>query len=47
MLKLYLELAEKHPHWVVIKCVDSKGKLLTVEKVHEKVITAIKKFKIV
>lgn len=47
VLKLYLDLAKKHPHWEVIKCVDARGKLLAIEKVHGKVIAALKKHGIV
>jgi dTMP kinase len=47
VLSLYLELAKKNKHWEVIKCVDSKGKLLSIEKVHDKVIEALKKHEIV
>lgn len=47
VLSLYLELAKKYPHWEVIKCVDNKGNLLSVEKVHEKVIGALKKHEVV
>lgn len=47
VLKLYLDLAKKHPHWEVIKCVDGRGKLLPIPKVHAKVIAALKRHKIV
>lgn len=47
VLKLYLELAKKYPHWEVIKCVDSQGKLLSIEKVHGMIIKALKKHEIV
>ncbi len=47
VLKLYLELAKKYPHWEVIQCVDSRGRLLSVEKVHEKILKVLKKYKIV
>lgn len=47
VLKLYLELAKKNPHWEVIKCVDAKGKLLSIEQVHKKILAALKKKKIV
>jgi dTMP kinase len=47
VLSLYLDLAKKHPHWEVIKCVDSKGRLLPIEKVHSLIIAALKKHKIV
>ena len=43
VLKLYLELARKYKHWEVIKCVDSRGKLLSIETVHKKIITTLKK----
>lgn len=44
VLKLYLELAKKYPHWEVIRCVDGRGKLLSVEKVHKKIVSALKKY---
>ncbi len=47
VLKLYLELAKKYKHWEVIKCVDARGRLLPIEKVHGKVISALKKHHIV
>lgn len=47
VLRLYLDLAKESPHWVVIKCVDSRGKLLTIDKVHAKIVAAIKKHGIV
>lgn len=47
VLKLYLELAKKYKHWEVIKCVDNKGRLLTIEKVHGKILGVLKKHKIV
>ena len=43
VLKLYLDLSKQYKHWEVIRCVDSQGKLLSVEKVHTKVVTALKK----
>lgn len=46
VLKLYLELAKRYKHWEVIRCVDSKGKLLSIEKVHAKILVALKKHKI-
>lgn len=47
VLSLYLELAKKHSHWEVIKCVDSAGKLLSIEKVQGKILNVIKKHGIV
>lgn len=46
VLKLYLKLAKKYPHWEVIKCVDAQGKILSIEKIHSKILSAIKKHKI-
>ena len=43
VLKLYLELSKKFKHWEVIKCVDSKGKLLSIEAVHGKVVSLMKR----
>lgn len=42
VLELYLELAKKYSHWVVIKCVDDKGKLLSVEAVHKKIVSVLR-----
>lgn len=47
VLKLYLQLAKKNPHWEVIKCVDARGKLLSIEQVHKKILAALKRKKIV
>jgi dTMP kinase len=47
VLKLYLELAKKYPHWEVIKCVDSRGKLLPIAKVHGKIVAALKRHEVV
>lgn len=42
VLEKYLELAKKYPHWIVIRCIDDEGKLLTVETVHKQIIKALK-----
>ena len=47
VLKLYLDLSKQYKHWEVIRCVDSQGRLLSVEKVHTKVVAALKKHRIV
>lgn len=47
VLDLYLKLAKKNKQWEVVKCVDSRGKLLSIEKVHEKILRILKKHKIV
>lgn len=46
VLNLYLELSKKYKHWEVIKCVDSKGNLLTIEEVHKRVVKVLSKYKI-
>lgn len=46
VLSLYLELAKKHSHWEVITCVDSKGNLLSVEKVHAKILSTLAKHRV-
>ncbi len=47
VLRLYLSLAKKYPHWEVIKCTDARGKLLSIEKVQGKILAALKKHKII
>lgn len=47
VLELYLDLAKKYPHWIVIKCVDSKGKLLSIPDVHKKIVSELAKRKVI
>ncbi len=47
VLEMYLSLAKKYKHWEVIKCVDSKGKILPVDKIHKKILRVLRKRKIV
>lgn len=42
VLKLYMELAKRYKHWEVIECVDAKGKLLSIEAVHKKIMKTLK-----
>lgn len=46
VLDLYLELSKKHKHWEVIKCVDSRGRLLSRDQVQKKIRTILKKHKV-
>lgn len=46
VLRLYLDLAKKNKHWVVIKCVDVRGKLYPIEVVHKKIIAILAKKKL-
>lgn len=43
----YLDLAERFDHWVKVDCVDKKGKLLSKQKIHKKVIKVLVKNKII
>lgn len=47
VLKLYLDLSKRYKHWEVIKCVDAQGKLLSIEKVHAKLIAALRKHEVI
>jgi thymidylate kinase len=47
VLDLYLDLSKKYPHWIVIKCVDSKGKLLSIPDVHKKIVAELAKRKVI
>ncbi len=47
VLEMYLSLAKKYKHWEVIKCVNSKGEILPVEKIHQKILRVLRKRKIV
>jgi len=40
--KMYLELAERFPHWVKIDCVDKEGKIFPAKQIHQKIITILK-----
>lgn len=46
VLKMYLELAKRNKHWEVIKCVDAKNNILSVETIHKKIIKTLRKRKI-
>lgn len=44
---VYLRLVEKHSHWLKIDCLDMVGNLRSKAEVHQLVVTALKKRKIV
>lgn len=46
-LKMYLYLTKKFQHWVKIDCVDQKGKLKSVRGIHQLILAALKKRKII
>ncbi len=43
---MYLELAKRYRHWVVIECVD-RGELLSRESIHELIVNALVKRKLI
>jgi len=45
--KQYLRLVKKYDHWVKIDCTDKQGKLLSIKKVHQKVLDALNSRKII
>jgi len=47
VLNMYLDLAKKYKHWEVIKCVNSKGEILPVERIHQKILRVLRKRKII
>lgn len=43
----YDMLAQKYPHWVRIDCTDSAGNMKSREEIHEEIVGALKKKKII
>ncbi|MFH1244828.1 MAG: hypothetical protein V1487_04645 [bacterium] len=41
VLRLYLDLAKRYKHWVVIECVSKTGKLYSTETIHHKIVTTL------
>jgi len=46
-VEMYRKLCKKYKHWEMINCVDSKGKLLSIEKIHQKILDLLRKKKII
>ncbi len=46
VFQLYCQLAKKYLHWVMINCLDKKGKLKSRQEVHKEVITILRKRKV-
>lgn len=46
-IAMYEELSKKYKHWVMVRCVDKKGELLSKEKIHQKVVEILKKRQII
>jgi dTMP kinase len=45
-IDMYKALVEKYKHWQIIKCVDNKGELYSIDSIHRKIITLLKDKKI-
>lgn len=45
-IEMYRLLSKKYRHWVMISCVDKKGKLLRRKEIHEEVLRVLRKRKI-
>jgi len=41
-INMYRQFCKRYKHWVEIKCVDNKGKLFSIEEVHDKILDALK-----
>ncbi|MFH1280949.1 MAG: hypothetical protein ABIJ43_05260 [Candidatus Beckwithbacteria bacterium] len=46
-IEMYKELCKRFRHWQMIKCVDSKGDLLSINQVHELILKTLKDKKII
>jgi len=46
-VEMYKILVKKYRHWEMIKCVDKKGELLSIEEIHQKILDLLKKKKII
>ena len=45
-IEMYRDFCKKHKHWIEVKCVE-RGKLLSVDEIHEKILGVLKKKKII
>lgn len=46
-INMYKNLSKKYKHWEMISCVDNKGKLLSKEQVHKKILEVLERRKII
>lgn len=46
-IEMYRQLSKRFKHWEMIKCVDSKGELLCIDEVHERILAVLRKRKII
>jgi len=47
VVEVYKQMAKETNHWLVVKCVDSKGRLLSRKEIHERVVKALQGEKII
>lgn len=45
--KKYLEFVDRFDHWVKINCVNKKGKMLSKQKIHQKIVKILKEKNII
>ena len=45
--RVYLKLASRDRHWLVINCVDKSNKLFSKKEIHDKIIHALKERNII
>lgn len=45
--KMYLQLCRENKHWLKIDCVNKQGRLLSIKQVHQKVLQALKKSRVI
>lgn len=45
-IQMYKDMVKKYDHWEMIDCVDGKGNLLSIDEIHQKVLSLLKKKKI-
>lgn len=46
-IEMYQKLTKLYPHWVMVECVDKAGKLLSKERIHQKILGVLRKRKII
>jgi len=47
VVEVYKQMAEETNHWLVVKCVDSKGRLLSRKEIHKRIVKALQKEKVI
>jgi dTMP kinase len=45
-IEMYQKLSKENPHWVMVKCVDDDGRLLSKEQIHEKIVGLLRDKKV-